>query len=691
MSKILEYIRLFVSPGQVTEIRAFADTGTYAGVFDYDHLPELARAAQELSHCKGVYFLPNPIGLPATNQIRPAGRCATDADVTRRRWVLIDVDPTRPSGSNATDAERQAAWRVLTLVQGVLEAGGWRAPVVASSGNGWHLCYPVDMPNDDTSRAAVKDLLAGLHERCSSAGAKVDIRTYNASRIWKLYGTHARKGSATEDRPHRLAWVTQSAAMTEDDHATNTRALPAVLQAWRIQADALAALEAQRATSQFTPALRRAEAYLAKTPPAVSGQGGHNATFHAAMVAVEGFDLSEADALQVLSIWNARCSPPWSDRELTHKIQDAAKLATNRGHLLVTTPTPAVVAKSIPAGRVAYTGPEQVEDRHTSPEDTDATAVDLIALQAQVRWAWTGWIQQGTITALASDPGVGKTRFCADLLRRIYLGLPWPDGSPATFPVGTRAIWIAADSQWAELATIPAEFGFAPEAIVLNGWRSNPYAGTNLDTVEDLAELERRIRRVQPGLVLVDTAGNATDRNTTRPEEAKQFFKPLAEIANRTGASVVLVTHLNKGGEALGRRIVGACRQVLKLEAPDPLQPNRRRLWVDKTNSKRPDALGVTMTDAGNEYDTSPPTAGGAADEPGRGSATPATRGRPSNLTADVAWLMDHISTGAKQVRDVIQSAEVAGISIDRLYRARRASEITQTERDGRKWWEMTA
>jgi hypothetical protein len=82
--------------------------------------------------------------------------------------------------------------------------------------------------------------------------------------------------------------------------------------------------------------LDRAWRYVAKCPPGISGQGGHNATFHVAAVLVHGFALSEADTLTLLREFNQRCAPPWSEGELIHKIKSAANAAhlLPRGHLL---------------------------------------------------------------------------------------------------------------------------------------------------------------------------------------------------------------------------------------------------------------------------------------------------------------------------------------------------------------------
>lgn len=72
--------------------------------------------------------------------------------------------------------------------------------------------------------------------------------------------------------------------------------------------------------------LSAARAYMSMVKPAVSGDGGHNTTYRAAHKLVIDFGLSERDALIVLDEWNQTCQPPWSTKELAHKIRSAAKL-----------------------------------------------------------------------------------------------------------------------------------------------------------------------------------------------------------------------------------------------------------------------------------------------------------------------------------------------------------------------------
>jgi hypothetical protein len=71
--------------------------------------------------------------------------------------------------------------------------------------------------------------------------------------------------------------------------------------------------------------VERARRYIAKCDPAISGQGGHDAAYHVAACLVHGFALGEADGLALLTEWNRVCVPPWSERELRHKIESAGK------------------------------------------------------------------------------------------------------------------------------------------------------------------------------------------------------------------------------------------------------------------------------------------------------------------------------------------------------------------------------
>lgn len=80
----------------------------------------------------------------------------------------------------------------------------------------------------------------------------------------------------------------------------------------------------------------RARRYVAKLPDAISGAGGHNATFAAACALVKGFDLSPEEAWPILEEFNQRARPPWSEAEMRHKLRSADGTYDDkpRGYLL---------------------------------------------------------------------------------------------------------------------------------------------------------------------------------------------------------------------------------------------------------------------------------------------------------------------------------------------------------------------
>lgn len=70
----------------------------------------------------------------------------------------------------------------------------------------------------------------------------------------------------------------------------------------------------------MTP-IDQAANYIRTIPGAVSGSNGHGDTYHVAAVLVEGFGLTVGEARPLMMEYNSRCSPPWSEREIEHKLE----------------------------------------------------------------------------------------------------------------------------------------------------------------------------------------------------------------------------------------------------------------------------------------------------------------------------------------------------------------------------------
>lgn len=220
---IADAIRILFEPGHVVELRVpkAGKLGTVSGYFDdYDKL------AEELERLSGtvpaVYYTLNPVNpallARANNHTNPYAKGTTNdaADsILKRRWLLIDCDPVRPSDISSTDEEKEAARRMAAQIKKHLNALGWSDPVVADSGNGYHLLHRVDLPNDDESRALIEAVLKALAARFDNSAVKIDQKVFNASRITKAYGTLACKGDSIAERPHRLSGMFAPPAVIE--------------------------------------------------------------------------------------------------------------------------------------------------------------------------------------------------------------------------------------------------------------------------------------------------------------------------------------------------------------------------------------------------------------------------------------------------------------------------------------------
>ncbi len=202
--------------GQTVEMRLIGKRGTASGYYNnFDKLSADAVSFDNRGEYSGIYVTLNPVNpdllARRANRIETRlgkdEKSAGDRDILRRRWLAIDIDPIRPSGVSSSDAEHTSAIEKAARIAAYLTGLGWPAPVMADSGNGAHLLYRIDLPNDDTSRDLVRSVLETLDLLFSDAASTIDTSVFNAARIWKLYGTTSRKGDNIASRPHRKAQI----------------------------------------------------------------------------------------------------------------------------------------------------------------------------------------------------------------------------------------------------------------------------------------------------------------------------------------------------------------------------------------------------------------------------------------------------------------------------------------------------
>ncbi len=214
---MIDCLDLLFRPGDVIELRALGKmkNAVQSGYFkDFAKLAEVIKVLDTTGEHKGIYLVLNKIN-PALyarspdrlSTPREAIATTSDADIQARRWLPVDFDAIRPAEISSSEEEHQAALQRSKEVREALGAIGWPEPVRSDSGNGAHLVFAINLPNDEKSTELIELVLKALDALFSDNNVKIDTKNYNASRIWKAYGTMTRKGANVPDRPWRRSQI----------------------------------------------------------------------------------------------------------------------------------------------------------------------------------------------------------------------------------------------------------------------------------------------------------------------------------------------------------------------------------------------------------------------------------------------------------------------------------------------------
>lgn len=206
-------VKAIVEPGHVFEVRVLANNKKNPASGYFTDTDTLLKALEKFDlRGRSVYLTLNELNedlydREQRDRLLVNMTTTSDSDVTAYRWLFIDLDPNRAAGVSSTDDELEAAMRLSGEVRGYMTGLGFSKPVYALSGNGCHLLYRIDLPNTQENRDIVKRGLETLAAMFNSEAVKIDTVNFNPSRICKLHGTLAQKGSNTKKRPHRLSRI----------------------------------------------------------------------------------------------------------------------------------------------------------------------------------------------------------------------------------------------------------------------------------------------------------------------------------------------------------------------------------------------------------------------------------------------------------------------------------------------------
>lgn len=214
--EVFKTLNTFCPEGSLIEVRAIHATNPKNNIWSgyFKTHEDVWNAIQPFDKEYNLYFVLNVINDVCYSMVQKdkmvrGAETTKDHDIIARRYVLIDLDCERGGKKvSSTEEEFQMARRKAHQVRNYLRDEGFSFPVVACSGSGFHLIYKIDdWANTDENKQLLEKFLQALSIMFSDESVKVDTVVWNSSRIDKLYGTVARKGANTPERPHRLSKI----------------------------------------------------------------------------------------------------------------------------------------------------------------------------------------------------------------------------------------------------------------------------------------------------------------------------------------------------------------------------------------------------------------------------------------------------------------------------------------------------
>lgn len=570
LEEVKRAIPILFAPGDWHELRPLPSARSQVICADYLNA---ACCAVEAVCDQQVYYSLNPIQ-------HGEGR-ASKKTVTNRRWFLIDVDTLRPDiNTSATDEEKEASGQLAIIIVDYLISLGWTSPLIIDSGNGWHLLYRVDLPNDTLSQQILKSCLYSLAEKFDNNHGIIDRATHDAPRIAKMPGTWARKGPNTPERPHRLCQIVGGS------------------NAEIVSIDLLQALGAPpKSTNGGTHE---------ETWPFVVGRPNGLVAYVRRAIESEGFKVAMAIGGNRNNVLNraAFCLGtmadwPEMDEQDTRStlIRAAQRCGLDSDPGCGNSGILRTIESGWQAGRLEPRKRPVEDSKNKDNVKTNGLSRFIIWASTvkprKVEWIDPGRIPRGKMTTFAGQTGVGKTFTVCDLAARITTGREIPFGGGACYPCGKVLIISAEDD--ADDTIVPRFIelgGDLSKLALLSPECEEKFSLSALELLNGcIADMGRDVL-----MVAIDPPTSYLGKvDDHRNAELRGLLTPLRNWARDNRIALVFVTHVNKPSafkiDAMAR-VMGSVAWVAAVRSahmfcPDPMNPTRNLYLPLKVNNAK--------------------------------------------------------------------------------------------------------
>jgi RecA-family ATPase len=195
----------------------------------------------------------------------------------------------------------------------------------------------------------------------------------------------------------------------------------------------------------------------------------------------------------------------------------------------------------------------------------------------------------------------------SDLAARVTTGAEWPDGAPGGRPAGVLLLSAEDGASDTIVPRLKAADADMDRIYLLNEVMDDDGEMVMPSVPKHIPQIEQIVKENRVGLVVVDVLMAYLEGDSYRDQAVRKMLTPLARMAARTGACIVLIRHLKKSGKkgsaimngsgSIG--IIGAARASF-LVAVDEHDHERRLFATVKMNiAKEPPTLAYRLVDDG--------------------------------------------------------------------------------------------
>ena len=206
--QVYQWFDIMKNGNDLVEIRLIGTNKTASGYFS--NPDTLIQEIEPYTDSYNIYFTLNTINPACYGReqkdkivLRPKNT-TQDSEILCRNYVLIDLDPKRPSGVCSTKEEATKAHEKGKEVIKFLMDNGFYEPLVVFSSSGIHIYLKCALLNNEENTKLVKRFLNAISMLFSDDDVDCDTSVYNAARISRLIGSYSCKGANNDaTRPQR--------------------------------------------------------------------------------------------------------------------------------------------------------------------------------------------------------------------------------------------------------------------------------------------------------------------------------------------------------------------------------------------------------------------------------------------------------------------------------------------------------